>query len=516
MKFNTAVCFALCGAALFAKVGVGTAGRVRLGDGLAFAALAVACITLVEYTLVVRFGIDALLVADSTTVGAVAPGRMARLTACGLVLSGLAVLSLRRQNSRLTVLSQSLALASGLIFLVVTLGYLYSAHGLYRTRGSGSVALSTALLFHVLNLGVLASQPDVGLMRPLTVELPAGRAARRLLPAVIVVPILLGWLRLAGQGAGLFGLEVGLALYATSNVMVLGALTWRTAASLGEAERQREEAGRAFAEAEALARAAKELHEQSLRLEEANRHKTQFLANMSHELRTPLNAIIGFATLLRGERSGTLNRTQKEHVAEVLNGGQHLLSLVNDVLDLSKVESGTLTVADELVDMTELMRSVTATFAAQVQQRRIRLSTEVVSGLCQVRGDERLMKQILLNYLSNAVKFTPDGGDIALRILEEDAHTFRVTVEDSGIGIKSEDLGRLFEVFQQLDSGSGKHYQGTGVGLALTKRFVEALGGRVEVSSELGRGSRFSAILPLRVMGVRSGRAPEIEDSHGR
>jgi PAS domain S-box-containing protein len=231
-------------------------------------------------------------------------------------------------------------------------------------------------------------------------------------------------------------------------------------------------------------------------LEKANRLKSEFLANMSHELRTPLNGIIGFAELMYDGKVGPVLTEHKEYLGDILTSARHLLQLINDVLDLSKVESGKMEFRPEPVDLTRLVgeaRDIVRTLAAQ---KRIPIEIKIDPALTGIISDPAKLKQILYNYVSNAIKFTPDGGRVEIRIKPEGTEMFRMEVEDTGIGIRPEDMGRLFVEFQQLDSSMAKKYPGTGLGLALTKRIVETQGGKVEVKSRPGQGSVFSATLP--------------------
>ena len=240
----------------------------------------------------------------------------------------------------------------------------------------------------------------------------------------------------------------------------------------------------------------RELEEQSRRVMEATRLKSEFLANMSHELRTPLNAIIGFAELMHDGKVGSVSTLQKECLDDILTSSRHLLQLINDVLDLSKVEAGKMEFRPETVNLERLAGEVRDILRGLAAQKRIRLEVEVEPALGEIVIDAGKLKQVLYNFLSNALKFTLEGGNVILRARAEGADHFRVEVEDDGIGIRPEDLGRLFAEFQQLDASAAKMYAGTGLGLALTMRIVEAQGGRVGVSSVHGRGSVFHAVLP--------------------
>jgi len=239
-----------------------------------------------------------------------------------------------------------------------------------------------------------------------------------------------------------------------------------------------------------------ELEAQNRRVQEANRLKSEFLANMSHELRTPLNGIIGFAELMHDGRVGPVSAQHQEYLADILSSGKHLLQLINDILDLSKVEAGKIEFKPEPVIPELLVREVCEIVRTLAAHKRIQLGIEIDPAVTGIVADSRSLKQILYNYLSNALKFTPDEGEVVVRIRPEGKDQFRIEVEDSGIGITSDDIGRLFVEFQQLDISSAKKYSGTGLGLALTKRIVEAHGGKVGVESTVEKGSIFYAVLP--------------------
>ncbi len=247
--------------------------------------------------------------------------------------------------------------------------------------------------------------------------------------------------------------------------------------------------------AEAARLTAQRLEAENRQMQEANRLKNQFLANMSHELRTPLNAVIGFADLLHAGSVPPESPKHREFLGHIGSSGRHLLQLINDVLDLSKVESGTFEFFPEPVDLPALVREATDVLHASLLRKGISLEAWVSPELVGLELDASRLKQVLYNYLSNAVKFTPVGGRIALRALPEGPDRFRVEVEDTGIGIAADDLPRLFTDFLQLDAGYDKRHEGTGLGLALTRRLVQAQGGGVGVRSELGVGSVFHLVL---------------------
>jgi signal transduction histidine kinase len=254
----------------------------------------------------------------------------------------------------------------------------------------------------------------------------------------------------------------------------------------------------------ALEQANRELALAKEQAEQSNRFKSSFLANMSHELRTPLNAIIGFSELMY---DGHVRPDMPEHhefLGDILTSGRHLLQLINDVLDLSKVEAGKLDFHPEAVALSSLVAEVVTVLRTSAADKSIRLDVDIDSGIGEIVIDPARLKQILYNYLSNAFKFTPENGQIQIRARPEGASAFRVEVEDTGIGISADDLPRLFAEFEQLDAGAAKKHAGTGLGLALTKRLAEAQGGHVGVRSTVGQGSTFHVILPRRAREVKS------------
>ena len=241
-----------------------------------------------------------------------------------------------------------------------------------------------------------------------------------------------------------------------------------------------------------------ELETQNRRAQEASRLKSEFLANMSHELRTPLNAIIGFSALMHAGKAGPMSETQTEYLGDILTSSRHLLQLINDILDLAKVEAGRIEIQPQAVDLSRVAAEVKDILRGLAVEKHVEITLEIADELADVVTDPRLLKQVLYNYLSNAIKFTSERGAILVKMAPAAADRFKLSVRDNGIGINARDIARLFQEFQQLDSGISKHYPGTGLGLALTKRVVEAQGGEVGVTSKLGEGSEFWAELPRR------------------
>jgi signal transduction histidine kinase len=241
----------------------------------------------------------------------------------------------------------------------------------------------------------------------------------------------------------------------------------------------------------------REIQEKSAQLEVANKHKSEFLANMSHELRTPLNAIIGFSEVLSDRMFGELNAKQADYMKDIHESGKHLLSLINDILDLSKIEAGRMDLELSTFDLPSALSNAMTLVRERAQRHAIQLSLDVDQRLGSFEADERKFKQIVVNLLSNAVKFTPDGGKVEVSAKLDTDHV-AIAVKDTGIGIAPEDHAAVFEEFKQVGRDYTRKAEGTGLGLALTRRFVELHGGQVRLDSALGKGSTFTITLPVR------------------
>jgi signal transduction histidine kinase len=257
---------------------------------------------------------------------------------------------------------------------------------------------------------------------------------------------------------------------------------------------------RTFATQSALAiqnaRLFLEIGDKSRQLEVASQHKSEFLANMSHELRTPLNAVIGFSEVLTERMFGELNEKQDEYVRDINASGTHLLSLINDILDLSKVEAGRMELELAGFDLPQAIENAVVLVRERALRRGITLEQSIDARLGEIRGDERKVKQVLLNLLSNAIKFTPEGGRVGVRAAPVDEH-LEVSVNDTGVGIAPEDQEAVFEEFRQVGTAE-KKAEGTGLGLALARKFIELHGGRIWVKSQAGIGSTFTFTIPMR------------------
>jgi len=315
-------------------------------------------------------------------------------------------------------------------------------------------------------------------------------------PAVLtLVP-----LRVGGRLAGLLALFSAAALTPDQRAALEIALPNLAIACERESShrRTRRQAAETRRAATYLEDQSDELTRLNTELERASEMKSQFLANISHELRTPLNSIIGFSEMLLTEDLGPLSETQRDFLATVARNGRHLLELINDLLDLSKIEAGRLSLQAETLDLGTMLRDAAESVRAQLEQRQHHLDLQPPEAPLAIRADKIRVRQILLNLLSNAIKFTNDGGRITMTArLDDGGRLARVAVTDTGIGISAEDQKKLFQEFVQLDAAASRRYEGTGLGLALSRRLVEQHGGTMGVDSAVGRGSTFWFTLPV-------------------
>ena len=263
------------------------------------------------------------------------------------------------------------------------------------------------------------------------------------------------------------------------------------------------------------ARTFRALQQSSRRLEVASRHKSEFLASMSHELRTPLNAVIGFSDVLLDRIFGELNERQDEYLRDIRDSGRHLLELINEILDLSKVEAGRMELDLAAVDAEPLLEHALAMVRERAARQGVSLELEVGAGLGVVLGDELKLKQVVLNLLTNAVKFTNAGGSVRLDARRA-GDTLEVEVRDTGVGIANADQVHIFEAFQRGGRAARTSTEGTGLGLTLSKRFVELHGGRMWMESELGAGSRFGFSVPATPLAAAPVTARDAAPARGR
>ncbi|MEQ1761406.1 MAG: ATP-binding protein [Vicinamibacterales bacterium] len=599
LKANAAVLLIGFAAVLLA----GSYGReVRpLRRTVALLMVVVGTLTLIEDLSGTTIGVDELLLLDTSGTG-VAAGRPAPSTSVALVTLGLALFF-----PPAGLAAQGLVLGGGSLAFLALLGYLYDVPPLYGIGGYASMSLNTSLALVGAGVAYIAAYPLTGIGGLLTDPGVAGRWMRRATPAVVVVPALLGWMRLEGQRAGLYGTEFGLALMVVSATALLVALVWSHGRTLRHVEvRSRDEekvrtlldsapdavvlvdeAGQVllvnaqterlfgWSRAELLGQPVERLlparfaaahpahrrefgrnrrlrpmgsgqvlyaqhrsgvefpvevslspldtgdgplvmamirdvteqremermlQEKNVELERALSARDRFLATMSHELRTPLNAVIGFTGTMLMKLPGPLNAEQEEQLRIVQENAKQLLSLINDILDIGKVESGRFRTFIEPVEVDDVLKEVVATLRPSAEQKRLIFRYVPPPGGLTVKTDRRALRQVVLNLASNAVKFTEQGSVAieASQVAVGHGVTWAVVrVRDTGPGIRADDQPRLFQSFEQLDNSRTRRHEGTGLGLYLSRQLAERLGGRIELETTFGSGSTFSLWLPL-------------------
>ncbi len=457
--------------------------QVAIACGLGVILLSV--IRIVDYGFGFDWGPDRWLFANKLDLYDI-PNRMAPNTAMNFLLCGLALVLLDWEWPLRFRIAEVFTLCAALISLLAIVGYAYSSVSLIGIETYIPMALNTAVSFAVLCLGILCARPSQGLMSIISDSGAGGVMARRLLPAAILIPTLLGWLRWWAQQQGWFDQVMGLSLFVMVIVVVFSALIWWSAASLNVSDAA--------------------LRHARIEAETANRAKSEFLANMSHEIRTPMNGIIGMTDLLADT---PLAGEQREFLGLIQQSADSLLRLLNDILDFSKIEAGRLELEEIEFDLRECVGKALKLFLIKTDEKGIELAVRIDPEIpARFVGDSGRLRQIIVNFVGNAIKFTEEGEvvvDVNSDELTVDTAVLHFTVRDTGIGIPKDKQQKVFEAFSQVDTSTTRRFGGTGLGLTISTRLIEMMGGRVWLESEPGVGTTFHFLIRL---GIASDQRP--------
>jgi len=486
MKANTALAFVLAGLSL----SLDSIKRENqwvgfLARGCATLAALIGLFTLGEYVFSRELGIDQLLFKDTLTPEGAYPGRMSPIAALNLSVLGFALLILDREEYRWPV--EAFGLGALLISLLALVGYAYGVPPLYDFFPYSSIAIHTALTFSILSLGVLFARPEQGLMKILSSDNLGGATARRLMPAAILVPFVLGWLLLTGQRMGLYDSTFRLVLFAVSSVIVFAILILWNAGLLQHADLVRQQTQ---IELSASRQAEFALQKAKLELEAANRELEAFSYSVSHDLRAPLRSVDGYSQAVLEDYGDLLPMEGRNFLENVRKSARRMGKLIDGLLELSRITRAE--IHSVPVDLTRLAENILTELMRHHPERKIRSS---VAPNLKARGDSLLLQVVLENLLNNAWKYTSkrEQAEIEFGSKQESDQTI-FFVHDNGAGFDAAYADKLFGAFQRLHTTT--EFPGTGIGLATVQRIIHRHGGRVWAESIINEGATFFFTLP--------------------
>ncbi len=505
----TALCFLGAAASLYLAQFPRFAWTQIVSRLLAVALAGIAFVGLLEYALTWHSGLDRYfreMVKDSVRPS----GIMANNSALAFALFAQALLFLKSDRANKGLRSQLFVLLGLMVAFLALVGHAFGVRDFYSFQVLAGMSLYAAIAFTLLGFGILFSQVERGYPALVVDDGAAGFVARRLLPGAILIPLLFTMARVAGEERGIIGTKLGASLIVVADMMTFILLIAWSARVLRETDRRRgellilerearEAAEKARAEAEIATAQAEAARSEA---ESANGAKSDFLAVMSHELRTPLAAIMGYQELLADGITGPVNEQQVQQLGRIKASARHLLSLIDEVLTFTRLDAGRERVEIEAVNFSAILTEVAELMDPLVKSKKLELVVEAPDESVIIRTDPTKVRQMLVNLLSNAVKFT-DSGSIRLTGRSR-GQEVSLTVSDTGIGIPVEHQHRIFEPFWQVEQKATRRASGTGLGLTVTRRLANLLGGDVTVLSGAGEGTTFTITLPANTPDISS------------
>jgi signal transduction histidine kinase len=458
----------------------------------------IAGLTLYEYLRGGESNFDLLLFGNRVhQVSVTPPGRMAVNTAGTFLLFGLGLLSLSHDHRKRDFRAQ-LFVAPGLVIaLVALLAYVFAVSDVYRIAQGSGMALATSAGLLLLGSGILVAVRERGVASLLMDEGAAGVLTRRLLPAALAAPIILGVIKVAGESAGIYESDFGVSLFAILSIITFVGLVLWSARVLRDTDKERVDLLALEMEARAHAEwALKEAEQARADAERANNSKTDFLAVMSHELRTPLTAIMGYEELLSDGITGPVTELQRQQLGRINASARHLLGLIDEILTFARVDIGRERVRWESMSINHTLGDAAALVEPMAAAKDIRFIVELLEEDQPIQTDGTKLRQMLVNLLSNGIKFT-DKGEVRVTCVVN-GPTMEVRIADTGVGIAAENIDNVFEPFWQAEQTATRRTGGTGLGLSVTRKLARLLGGDVSVASRPGAGTTFLLTLPMK------------------
>lgn len=495
----TAVCFVFAGGSLTMSVrSHRTATSEAVQQTLAALVATIAILTFYEYLRGSESRFDLLLFGGKLRQTPWYPrGRIPINSAAGLLLFALALLSIPHDQRKRDLRAQMFATPALFIALVAILGYVFGVKGMYTLSQTSGMALPTAVAHLILGVGILFAVRGRGVAALLMDDGPAGLLTRRLLPASLLAPVVLGVIRMAGESAGVYESEFGVSLFAVASILTFVVLVLWSARVLRDTDKERvdllvlEQQARAHAE-----KARSEAEAARAEAERANNSKTDFLAVMSHELRTPLTAIMGYEELLSDGITGPVTELQRQQLGRINASAHHLLGLIDEILTFARVDIGRERVRWESMSVNHTLSDAASLVEPMAAAKKLKFVIELLNEDQAIQTDGTKLRQMLVNLLSNGIKFT-EKGEVNLGCVVTSG-VLEVRIADTGVGIAAENIEDVFEPFWQAEQTATRKTGGTGLGLSVTRKLARLLRGDVTVASRIGAGTTFLLTLPMK------------------